>query len=436
MHTDESTVQMWLHLTESMARSVNVKKVANRRRAHEHRQAWAYPRLCQMLHAGAYHANMFKWRLRVSKETFHYLCGSLAPFMQKKTTNFRAAVSIEDRVAIALSRLATGDGLMGLDDTYGCAKSTCCGIVLDFCKAIVTSGLRNMYIRWPSQFRLATLAREFEVARGIPFVVGAIDGFHIPIIAPRDNHVDYFNRKGFHSILLQLTIAANCSIWNYDVGWAGSGHDSLNFSRSDIGQACARGELGSYCLVGDCAYPARPYMLVPFKGCKEGLSRLKYYWNFIQSSTKMPVERAFGMLKARFHILLKRCDMNLRYVPDLIAACLVLHNICIQHGESFDMEWVCEAEAELTVRSGRAEEGQSAVATSLRELQATREVDIEDVMERAQGGNEGGASDLILGSERRDSLARTMYREHAKMNVLQVFGRASLEDMGSSSNYD
>ncbi|MCO5559550.1 hypothetical protein L7F22_013151 [Adiantum nelumboides] len=122
--------------------------------------------------------------------------------------------------------------------------------------------------------------------------------------------------------------------------------------------------------------------------------------------------------------------------PYLVAACLVLHNICIQHGESFDMEWVREAEAKLIVRSGRAEEGQRAVATSLRELQATREVDIEDAMERAQGGNEGGASDLGLGSERRDSLARTMYREHARMNVLQVFGRTSLDDMGSPSNSD
>lgn len=61
----------------------------------------------------------------------------------------------------------------------------------------------------------------------IPYVVGAIDGSHIPIIAPRDNHVDYFNRKGFHSILLQLTVAANCSVWNYDVGWAGSTHELL-----------------------------------------------------------------------------------------------------------------------------------------------------------------------------------------------------------------
>ncbi|MCO5614604.1 hypothetical protein L7F22_068888 [Adiantum nelumboides] len=248
MQNDESTLQMWLHLTESMARSMSVKKVANRKRGHERRQAWAYPRpqgfvKCYML--GAYNVNMFKQCLWLSKETFHYLYGSFAPFIQKKTTNFCTTVSIEDRVAIVLSKLATKNGLMGLGDTYGCAKSTCCGIVLDFGKAIVKSDLKNMYIRWPSQSRLPTLAREFEATREISFVVGVKDGSHIPIIAPRDNHVNYFNQNGFHSILLQLTIATNCSIWNYDVDWTGSGHDSLNFSRSDIGKACARGELGN-----------------------------------------------------------------------------------------------------------------------------------------------------------------------------------------------
>ncbi|MCO5552802.1 hypothetical protein L7F22_023435 [Adiantum nelumboides] len=105
--------------------------------------------------------------------------------------------------------------------------------------------------------------------------------------------------------------------------------------------------------------------------------------------------------RERLKILSGLHAMMAEYLKDdIIAACLVLHNICIQHGESFDMECVHEVEAELSVRSGRAEEGQRAVATFVRELQATREVDIEDAMERAQGGNKGGASDLGLGSER------------------------------------
>ncbi len=347
----------------------------------------------------------------------------------------RRTLSIETRVCLALHRLASGTALEVLADLHGCAKSTACGIVLDFCKAIIKSGLRDVYIKWPSHSRMEKLASEFQAIRGIPFVVGAIDGSHIPIIAANLNHTDYFNRKGFHSILLQLTVAANCSIWNYDVGWAGSIHDSLNFTRSEIGQRCARGWFGNYCLVGDCAYPARPYMLVPFKGCKEGLYHLKYYWNFIQSSTRMPVERAFGMLKARFRILLKRCDMDLHHVPDLVAACLVLHNVCICHNDSFDMDWV--REAEVCLQQGRSlEEDQRTAASSMMELQAIRPVCAEEAIERGQSGEErgdkAGTNDLGTSGDRRNNLAKAMYRDYARSKVQEVFGDNGV-DIDSSS---
>lgn len=39
---------------------------------------------------------------------------------------------------------------------------------------------------------------------GIPQVVGSVDGSHIPIIKPPNSGDDYINRKGFHSILLQV----------------------------------------------------------------------------------------------------------------------------------------------------------------------------------------------------------------------------------------
>ena len=35
---------------------------------------------------------------------------------------------------------------------------------------------------------------------GLPDVIGAIDGCHIPIKAPRENDSEYINRKCFHSL--------------------------------------------------------------------------------------------------------------------------------------------------------------------------------------------------------------------------------------------
>ena len=99
-----------------------------------------------------------------------------------------------------------------------------------------------------------------------------------------------------------------------------------------------------YKFIGDAAYPMRPWFYSPFKGEKEGLSKSKVYWNFIQSSTRTAIEKAFGIVKGRWRILLNIIDLPLKHVPDLVIACICLHNLCIIHGDKFDMQWAKEAE--------------------------------------------------------------------------------------------
>ena len=99
--------------------------------------------------------------------------------------------------------------------------------------------------------------------------------------------------------------------------------------------------------IGDVAYPMRLWFYSPFKREKDGLFKKKIFWNFIQSSTKMVVERAFGILKGRWYILLKRIDMPLQNMPDIIIASLCLHDLCILENDDFDMDWARSAKEEL-----------------------------------------------------------------------------------------
>ena len=64
----------------------------------------------------------------------------------------------------------------------------------------------------------------------------------------------------------------------------------------------------------------------------------------------MCVERAFGILKGRWRIIMRRVDLPLRQMIDVVAACIVLHNMRTIGNDKFDIEWIEEAERELKRR--------------------------------------------------------------------------------------
>jgi hypothetical protein len=88
-------------------------------------------------------------------------------------------------------------------------------------------------------------------------------------------------------------------------------------------------------------------MYYPFKGGNTTLSGKEANWNFIQSSTRMCVDRAFGILKDKWRMIMKRCEMTLRSMPDIVAIYIVLHNLCIVNKEGIEEDWIVKAENKL-----------------------------------------------------------------------------------------
>ena len=50
---------------------------------------------------------------------------------------------------------------------------------------------------------------------GFPNVIGCIDGTQVPILAPSINEADYVNRKGYHSINVQVSV--HCLYWLFPI---------------------------------------------------------------------------------------------------------------------------------------------------------------------------------------------------------------------------
>jgi len=70
--------------------------------------------------------------------------------------------------------------------------------------SIALCELSPQYIVWPTGNKIPEIVFGFSSISSFPDTIGAIDGTHINIPAPKENAEAYVNRKGRHSIQLQV----------------------------------------------------------------------------------------------------------------------------------------------------------------------------------------------------------------------------------------
>ena len=63
---------------------------------------------------------------------------------------------------------------------------------------------------------------------GFPQCVGAIDICHVPISAPLMPHTNYYNGKGWYSMVIQAIVDHGYIFRDICVGWLGSVHELQN----------------------------------------------------------------------------------------------------------------------------------------------------------------------------------------------------------------
>ena len=92
-------------------------------------------------------------------------------------------------------------------------------------------------------------------------------------------------------------------------------------------------------ILGDLAYPLLPWLIKPYPG-DGSLTPIQRRFNYQLSRARMVVECAFGRLKGRWRCLMKRNDTDLSFMPTVVSACCVLHNLCEVHHDDFNDEWM------------------------------------------------------------------------------------------------
>ncbi|XP_038053730.1 protein ANTAGONIST OF LIKE HETEROCHROMATIN PROTEIN 1-like [Patiria miniata] len=291
------------------------------------------------------------------RATFSYLCEQLRPEIEKADTHLRKAIGVRKRIAITLWRLATNVEYRTIAQLFGVGISTVCNIVHQTCQAIV-SVLTPKLIRLPKGEALQQIVNGFETRWGFPQCGGAIDGTHLPVL-PRGFKTDFYNRKGWFSVVLQGMIDHQYRFMNVNFGFPGSVHDTRVFANSSIFQLGEAGQLFPpttrmiegvvvpIVILADSAYPLLPWVMKPYLD-NGALTRDMKTFNYRLSRARMVTENTYGRLKGRWRILMKRNDTDLKNIPNLVMAVCTLHNLCETAGEGFDEALLVDVAEGLT----------------------------------------------------------------------------------------
>ncbi|KAL3991575.1 zinc finger MIZ domain-containing protein [Sarotherodon galilaeus] len=100
--------------------------------------------------------------------------------------------------------------------------------------------------------------------------------------------------------------------------WPGSVHDSRVLRHSP--------------LYSQSVYPPPGHFILTDGGPVQGVGAQRF--NSHHSRACSIIERAFGMMKSRFRaIFLQALEVHHTFVPHVITACAILHNICLSAGD-------------------------------------------------------------------------------------------------------
>ena len=287
---------------------------------------------------------------RISRDTFQFILNEIVGDIMRRDTTMRRAVSAKRRLAILLYYLSSTAEYRTIANLFGVSISFVCTCVKEVSTAIVQK-LQSQFITIPKGNELDEIMRTYKDKWQFPMCAGAIDGTHIPIIAPLVDHADYVNRKGYHSIVMQAVVDCKYLFRDIVVGWPGSVHDARIFSNSNLYRKGNENELFPSnlsqrlqgceiqpLLLGDPAYPLLPWLI---KAYPENVNtpNIERNFNYRLSRARMTVENTFGRWKGRFQKFLKRVDMQVQTLVTVVAASCILHNICELQNNSFLEEW-------------------------------------------------------------------------------------------------
>ncbi|XP_052806261.1 putative nuclease HARBI1 [Mya arenaria] len=254
-------------------------------------------------------------RYRFDRAGINYLTQLIGANISPKAARNNALYP-EQKILIKLRYLATGLIQLNDADIHGVSQPTVSRVLTEVINALSSPALIRQFIKFPGsveEFRQNAVQMQ-GIAR-FPKVIGAIDGTHINIASPNQHEEIYVNRKGKHSINVQVVFDGWYTIIDVVARWPGSVHDRRVLRESSLNNLFENGHMPhGFHLLWDSGYPAKRWLLTPFLAPQ---TQAEQAYNRSHKVTRALVERGIGQLKRRFGILHREAILQLKCAGEL-----------------------------------------------------------------------------------------------------------------------
>ena len=225
---------------------VALHHIRRRRRKRKRREVWVRPWIGRRRQFGLYDQLLVKLRqedqklfknfMRMPPDMFDELLARVGPRITKQTTRYREPLEPGLKLALTLRHLASGSTYAAMKYGWRVPHNTQSLVVREVCKAIIDKYMPEVMTCPTTPEGWRAISDNFLQKWNFPHTCGALDGKHIACKCPPKSGSQYFNYKGFYSVVLMALVDADYKFVWADIGATGSASDAqiYNSSRNSL----------------------------------------------------------------------------------------------------------------------------------------------------------------------------------------------------------
>ncbi|XP_020260028.1 uncharacterized protein LOC109836529 [Asparagus officinalis] len=301
-----------------------------------------------------YTDEQFRRRYRMKRPLFLRIVDSISNydnyFIQRRNNAGKLGLTPIQKCMASIRMLVYGVAADACDEYVKIGESTAIECTRKFCEGVIAC-FGDEYLRRPN---LDDLQRLLQVGhdRGFPGMIGSIDCMHWQWKnCPKAWQGQFTSgHKGTTTVILEAVASYDLWIWHAFFGLPGTLNDINVLDRSPVFDDIESGEaprvnftvngrqynLAYY--LADGIYPKWPVFV---QSIQMPQGNKQQFFAKQQESCRKDVERAFGVLQARFAIVRQPARMwDLDVLGKIMRACIILHNMIVEdERDTYSRNW-------------------------------------------------------------------------------------------------